>query len=291
VGGPVRRHLPTIAGAVLAVVALAFCVRVAAQEWDRVSDSLASATPAWLVVALALAAAAMLLIALRWRACLLAVGGEPPTAPVVARWYFAGELGKYLPGAVWPVVGRAELARRGGVSRSAAYASVALSLAALYGAPVLPLALLALHPRVVEAGRRAVAGVSRRRLDVPVPGVAAVARLLVSYLPAWVAICGCTLAVAAALDTGGSPWRLAGATVVAWLAGFAAVPVPAGAGIREVVFVALAGLPAGLAVAVAVGARLCFLVVDAAGGLVASVGVGLGRGGRPVATRSTEPAP
>ena len=33
-------------------------------------------------------------------------------------WYFAGELGKYLPGGIWPVFGRGQLAyRRGGISQ------------------------------------------------------------------------------------------------------------------------------------------------------------------------------
>jgi glycosyltransferase 2 family protein len=277
---PAPSWLPTVVGTVLVVLALSFCIRVLVGEWDRVSDVLATASWWWLAAALLSAAVAMLVIAVRWRACLLAVGVDPPGKATVVRWYFVGELGKYLPGGIWPVVGRAELARRGGIGRSAAYGSVALSLAALYGAAVLPVALVVLHPRVVGTLRSWVARLSRRELSLDIPDIRTVARLLVSYLPAWVAVAGCTLAVARALDVGGSPWRIAAATVLAWLAGFAVVPVPAGAGVREVVFVAVAGLPAGLGVAVAVVSRLCFLLVDGLSGVVASLAPGERADGR-----------
>jgi glycosyltransferase 2 family protein len=274
----VRRHLATVVGTVLVVVALGFCVRALTREWSRVSDALATASYGWLAVALVCAAVAMTLIGLRWRACLAAVGAEPlPGHGEVVRWYYAGELGKYLPGGVWPVLGRGELARRGGIGRSAAYASVALSLAALYGAAVLPLGLVLLHPRVVESVRGGISRVARRPIELRAPDLATIARLLVSYLPAWVAVAGCSVAIGRALDVGGSPWRLAAATILSWVVGFAAVPVPAGAGIREAVFVATAGIPGGLAAAVAIAARICFVVVDGAGGAYASARLGITR--------------
>jgi glycosyltransferase 2 family protein len=113
-----------------------------------------------------------------------------------------------------------------------------------------------------------------------VPSFGEVLRLLLGYLPAWAAVAGCSVAVGIALDTGGSPWRLAVASLAAWVAGFAVVPVPAGAGVREVVFVALAGLPAGLGVAVAVTARICFLLVDGLGGAIAAAWLGRRPAGR-----------
>jgi hypothetical protein len=59
--------------------------------------------------------------------------------------------------------------------------------------------------------------------------------------------------------------RIGIATTLSWTAGFVAVPVPAGAGVREAVFVAASGLPAGLGATIAVGSRLAFLLVDVAG--------------------------
>jgi hypothetical protein len=59
--------------------------------------------------------------------------------------------------------------------------------------------------------------------------------------------------------------------------GFLAVPVPAGAGVRELVFVALCGLPAAPGAAVALLARASLLLVDAA----------LGAAGLAIAARRT----
>jgi glycosyltransferase 2 family protein len=277
-----RQRLVRVVAGVAALAAIALCVAAVSDEWPRVSDAVRTASPGWLLAGLGLAAVAMVLIALGWARCIQAVGGAPPDRGILVAWYFAGELGKYLPGGIWPVVGRGELARRGGMNRQIAYASVVLSLIALYGAAVLPLGVLVLHPRLSDWWRGLAERVLRRPIDIEVPNLATVVRLLLVYLPVWVAVAGCTLAVATALDAGGSPWRLAGATVMAWLVGFAAVPVPAGAGIREIVFVALAGLPAGVGVAVAATARLCFLLVDGVGGAVASARIGLRRPNRGV---------
>jgi uncharacterized membrane protein YbhN (UPF0104 family) len=90
------------------------------------------------------------------------------------------------------------------------------------------------------------------------------------YLPAWLLIWVATWCVARALIPDPPVLRLGIAAMLSWVAGLAAVPVPAGAGVREATFVALAGLPVGLAATVAVTSRLLFLVVDALGALVAT---------------------
>jgi hypothetical protein len=58
--------------------------------------------------------------------------------------------------------------------------------------------------------------------------------------------------------------------VLAWFCGFVVIPAPAGAGVREAVFVATSGLDPGLAVTVAVTARLAFVTVDLIGAAVAA---------------------
>ena len=60
------------------------------------------------------------------------------------------------------------------------------------------------------------------------------------------------------------------AAMLSWVAGLAAVPVPAGAGVREATFVALAGLPVGVAATIAVASRLLFVTVDVLGALCAA---------------------
>ena len=47
-------------------------------------------------------------------------------------WFFVGQLGKYVPGGIWPVVGQAELARRGGTTRGIAYSATAMSMVATF---------------------------------------------------------------------------------------------------------------------------------------------------------------
>ena len=100
-------------------------------QWSEVRDEIADAEVGWLVAAVFCAGAAMAWIAACWRRAMALSGPTPGRAHTVA-WYFAGEIGKYVPGAVWPILGRGELARRGGIARHRAYPSVGLSLAALY---------------------------------------------------------------------------------------------------------------------------------------------------------------
>jgi hypothetical protein len=238
--GPTSRRTRVlgVAGIVAGVVAVALCTRALADGWDRVGDRVADASPPLLAAALACAAGTMLVVASGWPRVLHALGADVDAGDA-RRWYFRGELGKYVPGLVWPVVGRAELAtRRGGVDRKLAYRSVVVSLAAWYGSPAAPLAARALRVRT---------------------GVVA------AYLPSWLGVAATSVLVDAALGTGGEPWRVGAAAVGAWYAGFLAVPVPAGAGVREGAFAALGGLPAAEAVAVAVASRLCFVAVDLAG--------------------------
>lgn len=89
-------------------------------------------------------------------------------------------------------------------------------------------------------------------------------------MPAWLLIAGATWCIARALLPDPPLLRLGIATTLSWTAGFAAVPVPAGAGVREAVFLAASGLDVGIGATVAVGSRLAFLVVDVAGAVLTS---------------------
>jgi uncharacterized membrane protein YbhN (UPF0104 family) len=234
-------------------------------------------------------------IAACWRQA-LALSGPPPGLWRTIAWYYAGEMGKYVPGGVWPVLGRGELARRGGVPRTRAYPSVGLSLATLYLAALavavvlvpldlanqsespaalallalLPLGIAVLHPRVLGWARALAARFTRSGADVVIPPWSATIRLVAIYVPAWLFIWGATWCAARALLPDPPVLRIGIATTLSWVAGFVAVPVPAGAGIREAVFVASAGMSSGVAATVAVASRLVFLLVDV-GGLASTV--------------------
>jgi glycosyltransferase 2 family protein len=287
----VRRLLASAAGLVIAGAGIAFIARTLWRERAEVGAAIAALDPWLALVALLLGAAAMVQIGLAWRRALAIVGERRPVVDTLYR-YYVGQLGKYVPGGIWPVVGRAEMARRGGVRAGAAYSSTVLSLATTYlGAMavavatlpfgldgqraqrwvlvLLPLGVLALHPRVIDLALSRAERLTGRRPAVTVPSWGTSVRLLARHVPAWLAIGVATWTVAAALGDAGSLGNVLFATVLSWVVGFLIVPVPGGVGVREAVFVAAAtSLPAGLAAATAVAARLVFIAVDVSGAAV-----------------------
>jgi uncharacterized membrane protein YbhN (UPF0104 family) len=305
-GRRLRVRLIPVVGVLLGVAASGAVVVAIADGWGRTRDAMADAAWGWLLLALALAATGMVTVAIGWRHAIAALGGTVSRGRATT-WYFVGEIGKYLPGAVWPVLGRAELARRGGLPGPVAYGSVVLSLGTLYLAATLALvataptlvdqdeglvavacgaALVAgvvvLHPAVTGWLSRQVHRVSRGRWALPSPPWGTALGLTLRYLPGWVFIGSATWAVARALDPDAGLASVWSAAVVSWVAGFVAVPVPGGVGVREAVFVALTpGLASGVAASVAVTARLAFILVDALG---AVVGAAVLRSIRPPAT-------
>jgi uncharacterized membrane protein YbhN (UPF0104 family) len=300
-------RVSTVVGAVLALVAGFFVVRALTREWDEVRAALEEANVLWIVGAFLLAAAGMTAIAFPWRRALHLLGGDLQYPEIVARYYL-GEIGKYLPGGVWPVVGRGELAARGGVARVPAYGSVALSLGALYlaamlvvlvGAPailadagaaggstgdrdrylwvlaLLPLGLLVLHPRVLERLRGMAQRLLRRQIDATIPPWRHSLVLVACYVPAWLLIGTATWAVARGLGQDVGWLDIAPAAVLSWVVGFVLVPVPGGVGVREAAFVAAAGsLDPGVGAAVALLARVLFVLVDAGGAVAAAAWLG-----------------
>jgi glycosyltransferase 2 family protein len=286
----------TAAGIVIALIGFGFVVRLAVRHWDDVRDGLAGANPAWLIAGVVLGVAGMTTIALAWGPVVSALGGRVSSRQVV-RWYFPGELGKYVPGGIWPVVGRAELACRGGVRRGVAYASVGLSLAGLYlaamavvaaalpvhlvasndsSAPLLvalllPVGVFALHPRSLNAAFDLVRRVAHRDFTVTVPSWRTSLTIVARYVPAWLCIGGATWCLARAFDRNAPFGSVFVAAVASWVVGFILVPVPGGVGVREAAFVAVAGLPAGTGATVALVARLMFVAIDALGAVLAPV--------------------
>ena len=248
----IPRWLAMIATVLVVGVAVGFVAATLADRWEESRDALRDARPAWLALAALGAAAGMTWIAWTWRHAARLTGGDMTSGQSV-RWYVVGELGKYVPGSVWPVVGRAELARRAGADRRIAYSGVALSLVAVYAANAVVVAALRVWP--LAAAVVAVA--------LLVPPARRYALLVIRYLPAWVLIATATWCVARAF--GPAAWTdVAPAAVFSWLVGFLVIPAPGGVGVREAAFVAAVGLPAGVAATIAVVARLVFVGVDAA---------------------------
>lgn len=273
----------TLVGLVLVVACVVFVGRRLASEWDAAEASIRDADVGWLVLAVVLAGLAMTSIAVGWQRVLAVLGAPIGTVSAIA-WYYVGEIGKYLPGTLWPVVGRAELARRGSVPRGVAYQSVALSLLLLYLAaavvggavaeplvvvPFVVLAVVVLHPTVSEAGLRLVRRLTGASLDLTLPSLKESLLLAAGYVPTWLLVGTATWAVARSLDPGAGWADVVPAAAASWLVGFVAVPVPGGVGVREAVFITAAGsMPGGVAEATAIVARLVFVAVDAAGAVL-----------------------
>ena len=287
-------HLVRAAGILVALLALALCGLALVDQWGSVKVAIEHADYRLLGVAFLVAALGMSGLGVLWWRCLRIFGERAAILDSIA-WYFAGELGKYLPGGIWPVLGRGELARRrGGISRSTGYATTLISYAAMVAAaavtcglaaPVLaidhhvpgwewllvgliPLAVVGAHPAVFSRLLGAAKRVTKGRVNLETPSWSKMLGLIVISVPTWVLVGISYDFVARSLGFDQSPVRIAFAAVAAWIIGFLAVPVPAGVGIRELIFVALCGLPAGPAAAVAAAARLIFVGVDGVGGTV-----------------------
>lgn len=275
-------------------------------RWDEARAALETLSGWALAGATVAAVATVGMQMLVWRAVLTGLGSPLPL-PTSARIMFVGQLGKYLPGAVWAFVGQMELARDHDVARSRGVASSLLAVAVtmtvnlLVAAATLPLTspdtaqrwwwalacapvlLVALHPRVVDRALGVAARLDPRgntgvqgRQRVSGRGMAAA---LVWSVLAWVpmSLHVWALTAGAGGDGVGALPVAAGAYALAWTVGVLVVVAPAGLGVRELVLVA------GLSPVLAPGSAL---VVAALSRLVLTLGDVFWAGIALLATRS-----
>lgn len=307
-----RRRLVHVAGVAIGVAGLVFIGVRIHRDWHEITDTLHDARVPWLLVAVACGLGAMAAIGANWLA-LVDQGGARASRRRGFAWFFTGQLGKYVPGGIWPVVGQAELAGRGGVERRRAYLATvssmffqllaALSVAAIAGivspnhrrllALALAAAVTAVLAIVLVPAFRAVlvritAKVTRGRVEVP--GGRLVARFTARHVPVWVLFALTNVAVHRALGGSGSlglTTDIVFASALAWAVGFVVVGVPGGIGVRESVFVALMShrLGGALALSIAVTGRLVTIAVDLLGAVVAGT---IARASRAPTVRSVQ---
>ena len=141
-----------VSGLLLLVVVVAFGWALAGQ-WSEVVDALRDQSPWVLLGALALCLLAVWMSFLLWRGTLRALGSPLAVQPA-ARMFFVAQLGKYLPGSVWPVVVQMRLGKENGIpkQRTALAFLLTLGLSVLVGLLVGVAAL----PALVEAEGRGV---------------------------------------------------------------------------------------------------------------------------------------
>jgi uncharacterized membrane protein YbhN (UPF0104 family) len=216
--------------------------------------------------------------------------GKPIGYRSGAQICLVGQLGKYVPGSVWAYLLQMELGRKAGVARAriftgsliqfgvglvAALVLSILALPAVFGnSPnarwlfiLLPAGLVALHPKVLTLGTSLVLKILRRppldhQLSRQTIGKVFGAAILAYGLQ------GVHLWLLA--NSVGAPGvnglvLCVGAMAIAMTSGTFAFILPSGAGVREVVLVAVltvSGLSVGQATAFAVASRVMFTVAD-----------------------------
>lgn len=204
--------------------------------------------------------------------------------------FFVSQLGKYLPGSVWPVLAQMRFGSRWGIPRRVMFAANMLLIAAIVatgvtvGGLLLPWSspgglarywwlllllgplVVVLHPRLLPTLLDEVLErVGREPTQVRLTG-RGLAASIGWAVAAWVGYGGHVLVLAGAYGTPDVAEVAAatGGIALGWAAGIAFIPVPAGAGVRDgVLTLTLAPLlGAAPALAVALASRVVILVVD-----------------------------
>lgn len=296
-----RSRTKTVVRVSALVLALALCVAFLVPRAGDIADAFTRQDPWTLALALVLGGAATYVTFLSWRSLMAGAGHRIPLA-AAQRVFFLSQIGKYIPGSVWPIVAQADLGREHRVPPARSVAVGMLTLLVSCGAGVsvaavtipfvqpdafarywfvvllVPVVLVALHPAVLRFGLRLASKVTRRDLGTIDIRLAAVLRAFGWAALAWL-VFGLHIALVLA-PLGHLDVRVAtlavGAYALAWLVGFLVFFLPAGLGGREAVLTALltAGVPLGAsaAVSVAVMSRVLLTVVDLVFAAAAVVG-------------------
>jgi hypothetical protein len=282
---------------------VAFLVGFVATQWGRLPDYDWEFRPAWLLVSAVGATMFYVIQCEAWRGILASLGEHLDARPARAIWG-KSLVARYVPTNALMVVGRVVMAERHGVSKRGCLASIVYELglavvtAVVVGAyfvitlpriddqparyailVVVPLALVALHPRVFQpVANFALRKLGRASLPATLP-FGRVLELALIYLVSWAAMGIAVVGFAAALhplDAEDVAYAAA-AYPVAFCAAVATFVVPGGLGTRDAALaISLAAvLPAAVATAIAVGFRIFQTAVELL--FVAAVSA-LGRG-------------
>ena len=288
-----------LAGVVVAAVVVAAVVAIYHQR-RAFSDAISQLGLGWLLASFSLGLIGVGCTYPVWRCTLAGLGVTMPRTP--GAWvFFTSQLGKYVPGSIWPIVVQMEAGRARGASRRTMLAANLLTIflsctvglilaAALLPAAdsaalhrywwlliALPFLLGLLHPRTVPwaldwvLARLGRSGVARRL--PPRAGLRAGLWSAVSFI-----FLGAHIALLA-MAMGGFRFSTlvlsVGGMALAVSLGVLFVPAPAGAGVRDGVlaFVLTSSLTSGQALAVVVTSRALLVTTD----LLLATGAGWGR--------------
>ena len=251
------------------------------RDWRGVSDYIWNAQPWLLSLSFIFMLAQWFMTALEWKVIVRSLGGELGLRKGM-RIYFLSNLGRYIPGSVWYVLGRAYLGEREEVSAAVVSTSIVMENAlatvsgtflsalasplflsqygrgSLYaGMAIVALGLIFLHPSLMSWLLNLLARLLRSSSGVtPVGGYLATLGLLLGYTFIWAfrgiaffmllySLCPIPLA-----------WlpTIGGILAASYIVGFLVPFAPGGLGVREGVIVLLLGqyvpLPAAAAAAI-----------------------------------------
>ena len=279
-----------------------------ARDRTAISKALTEIGPLTAAGSLLAVLAGLLASMCAWRR-LLAGLGSPLPVPAAARILFLGQLGKYLPGSLWPILAQMELGKAYQVPRhrsaSASVLTMLLSLLTglltalvmlpftgtssyLWAFAAAPVLLACLHPRVLNPVMGRLLRLARQpALSQPLSGRTLAVALGWSFV-AW--ICNgiqiWALAVRLGAPAGSTLLLATGGYAFAWSVGFLVVFVPVGVGVREILLVATLSPAIGTGGATAVA--LVSRALTTAGDLITAAAAAAG--GRPAAL-SAAPAP
>jgi len=263
---------------------------------DDLKDAYNDLGPTVIVVSLVLGVLGTVAIGQVWLVLLRGLGVPAPQVEA-GSVFFVSQLGKYIPGSVWPVMAQMELGRRWGTPRRTMFTANILMLALItatglvVGAALLPWSssdglskywwtllvlfplLVALHPRTIPAVVDKVLSLfGREPLAVHATGRSMFVATMWGFV-VWLLTGLHLLVMTHALGADGVEAVAAaiGGMGLAWAAGLVFIPAPAGAGVRDAVLVATFApqIGAAPALAVALASRVLLLLAD-----VALAGVG-----------------
>jgi uncharacterized membrane protein YbhN (UPF0104 family) len=295
-----------VAGVFLAVI-----VVVLAGQWEAARPLLGRLSVPAVLAALALVLAGIFTTFLSWRAALADLGARLPLTGAM-RVFYLGQLGKYLPGTIWPAVTQMRLGRDYRVPPRASGAAVVVFMlmvigtGLLVGVPVipllgrdavdeyrwlvvvLPLAAVAVAPPVLNRVLAVALRVARRP-PLPAPlSLGGILRVAGWSIASWLFYGVQVFVLARQLGAEGGALLLlqcTGAFAAAFASGPLLLIVPAGAGVREAALLLLLGstVTAPRAAVIAVVSRLLFVVGDLVWSAVAVVAERRTRAGAGVA--------
>lgn len=293
-----------LAAGLAIIAALAWTV---VDAWGVVTSFDWQLSVGWLALAVVLALASLLLSALAYEAILGGLHRPPPPVVATVSAWARSLLGRYVPGNVLMVVGRAVMAEAHGVPKRITVAAttyeqvIALVAASLLAVVALlevgsgssvgpaawlvlavPLAALLLHPRVFgPASAWALGRVHRPPLGALLP----FGRVIV--MVGWYLVTAALLGLSVwAFMRGvggpgiGDPVGVASGFLLAFVVSMLVFIVPSGLGVRDAMLALVLSwqVPGGVAVALSVGSRLFLIAVELAFvGIAATAGRRRGR--------------